>query len=265
LLRENPEISNRQIAKQVGVNNSTVSRIRDKMEKSGDVLQCNTSIDTLGREQPRQRKELESIGQIAQCNRQTSDGRVYPAQRKELEATAEIPQSGQLLSINSSIGPNGKEYPVRQCQITTRALYITACDAFIQIWKKHPMPVTCVIRARVPLFCFHEEPQEIGESRALRRCGALWGIVFHAPLATPGTKGPCPARGQPKSLSNIFVRWLFFTDEEKGISIVCTPGGCIPKRPTAILRFEITLSAQCGGQTISLEGAGNPPQGRKQK
>ena len=57
-LRETPEKSDRQIAAELGIDNATVSRQRKKMEDAGDVLQCNTSIDTLGREQPRQRKPV---------------------------------------------------------------------------------------------------------------------------------------------------------------------------------------------------------------
>ena len=57
-LIETPELSDRQIAAGLSVNNSTVSRIREKLVKTGDVLQCDTSIDTLGREQPRVRKPI---------------------------------------------------------------------------------------------------------------------------------------------------------------------------------------------------------------
>ena len=54
-LAETPERSDRQIAAGLGVHHTTVST---------------------------QRQELESIGEISQCSRQTSDGRTYPAQRK---------------------------------------------------------------------------------------------------------------------------------------------------------------------------------------
>lgn len=49
-----PHFSDRQIARQLGVSHVTVAS---------------------------QREELESIGQIVQCDRQTSDGRIYPATR----------------------------------------------------------------------------------------------------------------------------------------------------------------------------------------
>ena len=57
-LRETPEKSDRQIASRLGVDHKTVSA---------------------------KREELESIGEIPQCNRQTSDGRTYPAERKPVE------------------------------------------------------------------------------------------------------------------------------------------------------------------------------------
>jgi DNA modification methylase/ParB-like chromosome segregation protein Spo0J len=54
-LAETPEKSDRQIAVGLGVNHETVGAAR---------------------------KELESIGEIPQCDRQTSDGRTYPSDRK---------------------------------------------------------------------------------------------------------------------------------------------------------------------------------------
>ena len=56
-LAETPEISDRQIAAELNVSHVTVGTQRDKME---------------------------SIGQIDQCDRKTSDGRVYPSQRKPI-------------------------------------------------------------------------------------------------------------------------------------------------------------------------------------
>lgn len=56
-LKETPEKSDRQIAEGLGVTNKTVAA---------------------------QRRVLESIEEIPQCARQTSDGRVYPAQRKPI-------------------------------------------------------------------------------------------------------------------------------------------------------------------------------------
>ena len=54
-LKETPEKSDRQIASELDISHHTVAA---------------------------QRRELENIGQIAQCSRQTSDGRIYPATRK---------------------------------------------------------------------------------------------------------------------------------------------------------------------------------------
>ena len=52
-LVETPELSDRQIAKDLGVNNSTVSRTRDKMEKSGELLQSDTSKGADGKTRSR--------------------------------------------------------------------------------------------------------------------------------------------------------------------------------------------------------------------
>lgn len=52
-LRQTPEKSDRQIAELVGVDNSTVSRNRQKMEETGQLLQCNSSIGADGKIRPR--------------------------------------------------------------------------------------------------------------------------------------------------------------------------------------------------------------------
>jgi len=53
-LTETPEKSDRQIAAGLNADNSTVSRIRDKMEQAGELLQYNTSTGADGKEYPRQ-------------------------------------------------------------------------------------------------------------------------------------------------------------------------------------------------------------------
>lgn len=54
-LRETPQVSNRQIARDLGCDDKTVATVRE---------------------------ELESIAEIPQCDRETSDGRIYPAERE---------------------------------------------------------------------------------------------------------------------------------------------------------------------------------------
>ncbi|CVK18510.1 ParB/RepB/Spo0J family partition protein [Sporomusa sphaeroides] len=53
-LLETPEKSDRQIAVSLGVDNSTVSRTRQRMEDQGQLLQCNTSTGADGKTYPRQ-------------------------------------------------------------------------------------------------------------------------------------------------------------------------------------------------------------------
>ena len=57
-LKATPELSDRQIAKGLGVSHPTVSVQRKAMEENGDVEKFTTSIDTLGREQPRKHKPV---------------------------------------------------------------------------------------------------------------------------------------------------------------------------------------------------------------
>jgi len=53
-LQETPEMSDRQIAQAIGVANSTVTRNREKMVESGQLLQCNSSVGADGKVRPRQ-------------------------------------------------------------------------------------------------------------------------------------------------------------------------------------------------------------------
>ena len=52
LLKATPEKSNRQIAKIVGRSHPHVAKVREELEKAGDVETVTTSIDTKGRKQP---------------------------------------------------------------------------------------------------------------------------------------------------------------------------------------------------------------------
>lgn len=63
-LKDRPQVSDRQIAKALGIDHKTVSV---------------------------QREKLESIGEIPQCDRQTKDGRTYPAER-QVERKAPEPE-----------------------------------------------------------------------------------------------------------------------------------------------------------------------------
>jgi predicted transcriptional regulator len=75
-LQETLELSDRQIARKVGVHHTTVGT---------------------------QRQEMESIGEISQCDRTTSDGRIYPAQCKEME------RGGEIHHLETTTGADSKE------------------------------------------------------------------------------------------------------------------------------------------------------------
>ena len=57
-LKETPEKSDRQIANALGVSPTTVGNTRHELEDNGHVSKLDTSIDTLGRKQPRKRKPV---------------------------------------------------------------------------------------------------------------------------------------------------------------------------------------------------------------
>lgn len=55
-IKDTPEKPDYQIAKALGVSPTTVKNVRTGLEEKGDVSRLETSTDTLGRKQPRQRK-----------------------------------------------------------------------------------------------------------------------------------------------------------------------------------------------------------------
>lgn len=116
-LRETPEKSDRQIAQGLGVDHKTVGY---------------------------QRNELIGIGEIPQCDRQTSDGRIYPAQRQE----------GQVCESHTSTGADGKTYP-RQIERKT------PCD---QCKSAHPhcddCCEKCVNRCNGAQTCYLPQPSK---------------------------------------------------------------------------------------------------------
>lgn len=57
-LKETPEKSDRQIAAGLGVTNKTVGTQRKELERREEIPHVNSSKDTLGREQPRERKPI---------------------------------------------------------------------------------------------------------------------------------------------------------------------------------------------------------------
>jgi DNA-binding Lrp family transcriptional regulator len=61
VLKATPEKSNRQIAKIVDRSHPTVAKVRDELEKAGDVERITTSLDTKGRRQPAKKPPRPSI------------------------------------------------------------------------------------------------------------------------------------------------------------------------------------------------------------
>ena len=57
-LRETPEKSDRQIATSLGVDHKTISKHRTELQSRGEIPHVSKTTDTLGREQPRQRKTV---------------------------------------------------------------------------------------------------------------------------------------------------------------------------------------------------------------
>lgn len=77
-LKETPEKSDRQIAKDLGVDHKTISNQRQGLERRGEIPHAETLTDTLGRNQPRARKvalsETHSDGASEIIGYETDDG-----------------------------------------------------------------------------------------------------------------------------------------------------------------------------------------------
>jgi hypothetical protein len=111
-LRETPEQSNRQIADALGVSHHTVAD---------------------------QRVQLESIGQIAQCDRTTKDGRHYPRDRAR-------PRASVFVSADDAQVAN--ELPADQCETVMRgdkSLASAVVDVLVVERMAHAVP------AEIPL------------------------------------------------------------------------------------------------------------------
>ena len=78
-LKDTPEKSNRQVAEGLGVDHKTVAKVRS---------------------------ESESIGEIPQCDRETSDGRIYPAARKPILTEFRNPSPETIAKVPSSLQIN---------------------------------------------------------------------------------------------------------------------------------------------------------------
>jgi hypothetical protein len=59
VLKAKPELSNRQIAAMTAFSHPFVGKVRNELERTGDVETVSTSIDTRGRRQPRSREPVE--------------------------------------------------------------------------------------------------------------------------------------------------------------------------------------------------------------
>src|SRR5262249_18077677 len=53
VIKAKPELSDRQVATKTGTSHPFVGKVRTELEEKGDVETVSTSLDTLGREQPR--------------------------------------------------------------------------------------------------------------------------------------------------------------------------------------------------------------------
>ncbi|MGA8699781.1 MAG: hypothetical protein WB689_39330 [Xanthobacteraceae bacterium] len=90
VLKAKPGASNRQIAEATKTSHPTVAKVREELEQRGDVEKVSTSIDTKGREQPRQRSSKPTT--IAGVERPPPSRRRSLPQTVRLEGiAAEVP------------------------------------------------------------------------------------------------------------------------------------------------------------------------------
>ena len=99
-LKATPEQSDRQIAQALGVHHTTVATQRKELEGSGDVAKLATSIDTLGREQPRTRKPLISVFNPTKREERAMKKPEVVARMQEAKDIT-VQQAGRFLSVFS--------------------------------------------------------------------------------------------------------------------------------------------------------------------
>ena len=175
-LAETPEKSDRQIAAGLGVSNSTVSVARKEMIASGDVCESHTSTDTLGREQPRQRKpvsifnptalEQKAIQNPAVLNRMASGSVSVATAIREIKRAEKIAKLEDLSAkeVKALAGvydvividppwpmqaPNqvGFDYPVMTVEAIMALSIPAADDCHLWLWTTQhflPMAFSCL-------------------------------------------------------------------------------------------------------------------------
>lgn len=116
-LRETPQLSDRQIAASLGVDHKTVAA---------------------------EREQLESIGEIPQCARETSDGRTYPAQRQEPERPTAYRYIDPTPQGEKAVKESAKEIRERKTKRRRekrleRIIQISAGNASLDLAQRYPV------------------------------------------------------------------------------------------------------------------------------
>jgi ParB-like chromosome segregation protein Spo0J len=92
-LKVNPTLSDRQVAKETGASHPHVAKVRRELEESGDVETVSTSIDTSGRQQPRQRSKPKTVPPEQQddiADRQLSKPKAVPPEQQNDAAESAV-------------------------------------------------------------------------------------------------------------------------------------------------------------------------------
>ena len=92
-LKAMPEQSDRQIAKALGVDHKTIGLQRHEMEGRGEIPHIESTIDTLGREQPRYRSSSISVKDTSERQSEVSNNgqeEIRPCQEQDILSQASI-------------------------------------------------------------------------------------------------------------------------------------------------------------------------------
>jgi ParB-like chromosome segregation protein Spo0J len=126
LLKADPSKSDRWHAKEIGVSPTTVSTVRKDLEQKGDVSKLDTSTDTKGRKQPRQRtKRISKKAQAAAAQR------VDKVTEKDEPRQEEMPPEQQ--------GASGHVQGVRPIE-EVRAAYAALDEQVEEVTPEKPEP-----------------------------------------------------------------------------------------------------------------------------
>jgi ParB-like chromosome segregation protein Spo0J len=174
LLKADPEKSDRQVARLIGASPTTIGKVRKEREATGDVSKVDTSTDTKGRRQPRQRSKPATATPVAKPAVKTvvANAEAMAGQR---EAVAQAQQDVGATSAAELARLTARN---EELEVEVRRLKI-AHEAEIEDLKaqSHPAGLIDSLQAALAIAIAESNWEvELSESKKRRRSKALHAV-----------------------------------------------------------------------------------------